>query len=489
MEIITSFFSNFSWWYLLSCFQGVVLGTLVGVLPGLGPMAALSILLPFSYSFMDPTSAIIFLAGVYYGTQYGGSTTSILLNLPGESSSVVTTIEGYQMTKKGFAGKALAISAIGSFIAGTISTLLILLMTGPMAQLSFLFGPVEYSVLMFIGLISCATLSRSGILKSLSVICIGILLGSIGVDVNSGLERFTFGIPELYDGISFAIVAMALFGLTEIVYNILHSEKNKVIVPKFNDLYPSKSDLKKSAPAIFRGTAVGSILGILPGTGSVISSFASYSLEKNLDKNKGEFGNGDIRGVAGPESANNAAAQTSFIPALSLGLPGTPVMALILSALIMHGIQPGPQMLVENQSLFYGLIISMWIGNLFLLILNLPLIGIWVSVLRLPWKFLYPAVFLICLIGAYYISNSWFNVYLMIPFLILGYILKILDFDPAPLAIGFVIGPLFEEYFRRSLEISNGNWFIFLEKPISLAMLIVFSAVAISLFYFKKTNK
>lgn len=483
MEIITTFFN---WSYLLSCFYGVFIGTLVGVLPGLGPMAALSILLPFSYSFMDPVASLIFLAGVYYGTQYGGSTTSILLNLPGESSSVVTTIEGYQMTKKGMAGKALAVSAIGSFIAGTLATILILLLSGPMAQLSFLLGPIEYTVLMTVGLLACATMSQSGILKSLSVICIGMLLGSIGVDVNSGLERFTFGIPELYDGISFAIIAMAIFGLSEIMYNLLHTKKNKVHVPNFKDLYPTKKDLKHSMPSIFRGTFIGSILGILPGTGSVISSFASYSVEKNLAKKNNEFGQGDIRGVAGPESANNAAAQTSFIPTLSLGLPGTPVMAIFIGALIMHGIQPGPQILSEHSNLFYSLVISMWIGNLFLLILNLPLIGIWISVLKMPWKLLYPIVFLICLVGAYYISNSWFTVILMFPFLILGYILKVLEFDPAPLAIGFVLGPLFEEYFRRSLEISNGNLLIFVQRPISIGLILAVLTLTLVIFYFKK---
>jgi TctA family transporter len=486
MEIVTTFFN---WSYLLSCFYGVFIGTLVGVLPGLGPMAALSILLPFSYLFMDPIASLIFLAGVYYGTQYGGSTASILLNLPGESSSVVTTIEGYQMTKRGMAGKALAISAIGSFIAGTLATFLILLLSAPMARLSFLFGPVEYTALMTLGLIACATMSQSGILKSLSVICIGMLIGSIGVDVNSGLERFTFGIPELYDGISFAIIAMSIFGLAEIMYNILHSEKRKVVVPEFKDLYPDKKDLTHSMPSIFRGTFIGSILGILPGTGAVISSFASYSVEKNLAKKDSEFGKGDIRGVAGPESANNAAAQTSFIPALSLGLPGTPVMAIFIGALIMHGIQPGPQMLTENSTLFYGLVISMWLGNLFLLILNLPLIGIWISILKMPWKILYPIVFLICLIGAYYISNSWFNVMLMIPFLLFGYILKILEFDPAPLAIGFVLGPLFEEYFRRSLEISNGSLMIFFERPISLGMLAFLVSIILIFFYFKNKQK
>jgi len=489
MEIISVILSSFTLWHLVSCFLGVLLGTLVGVLPGLGPMAALSLLLPFSYSFLDPTSGIIFLAGIYYGTQYGGSTTSILLNLPGESSSVITTIDGYKMTQNGDAGKALSISAIGSFVAGTLTTFLILFLAVPVSKLAFIFGPAEYAMLMFVGLIVCSLLSRTGVLKSLSVILIGILLGSVGADVNSGLARFTFGFPELYDGISFAIIAMALFGMAEIIYNIFHTEKITVKIPAISKLYLSKKELKFCIPSVLRGTAVGSFLGILPGAGAVIASFASYSLEKFVNKKNNLFGKGDIRGVAAPESANNAAAQSSFIPTISLGLPGTPVMAIMLGALLMHGIQPGPQMIIENQVLFYTLIMSMLIGNIFLLILNLPLVGVWASVLKISWKFLYPMIIIICFIGAYHISNNWFNVYLLIPFVLLGYILKLLDFDPAPLAIGFIIGPLFEEYLRRSLEISNGDWLIFFQRPISLGMFLVLSSIFVTYFLYKKRNQ
>lgn len=483
-HLAVGFDSAFSVSNLLYCLIGVTLGTIVGVLPGLGPFAAISILLPFTYH-LDPTSGIIMLAGIYYGTQYGGSTTSILLNLPGESASVITTIDGYQMSKNGQAGVALSISAIGSFIAGIIATIFIASMAVPLSMIATKFGPAEYTSLMVLGLIAAVVLSRGSIFKSSSMVMVGILLGTVGVDINSGVERFTFGIPNLYDGISFVIIAVGMFGLSEIIYNILHTKEVKVTKPNLKELYPSKQDLKTAFPPIVRGSLLGSFLGMLPGAGSVISSFASYTMEKNISKAPERFGKGAIEGVAGPESANNAGAQTGFIPMLSLGIPTTPVMALMMAALLIHDIQPGPMTITENPSLFWGLVVSMLIGNFFLVILNLPLVGIWVSILRIPRKILYPVIIGFCFIGAYYVSNSFFNILLLIPFGILGYLFKRWDCPPAPLAMGFVVGAALEEYFRRSLMISNGSWMTFVEHPISLALLTL-CAILITYFSLRK---
>lgn len=457
---------------LLWCFIGVLLGTIVGVLPGLGPFAAISMLLPLTY-YTDPISGLIMIAGLFYGTQYGGSTTSILLNLPGESSSVVTTLDGYQMTKNGRGGAALAIAAIGSFIAGIFATLLISALAIPLASVAFKFGPSEYTSLMVLGLMAAVMLSQGSILKSLAMVSFGILLGTIGVDVNTGIERFTFDIPNLYDGISFAIIAMGFFGLAEVFYNLLNTKEKKVIIPKLTELYPSKSELARSAPAIMRGTALGSFLGLLPGAGAIISAFASYTLEKKISKEPEKFGQGEIKGVAAPESANNAGCQTSFIPMLSLGLPTTPVMALIIASLMMHDIQPGPDVISNNPELFWGLIASMCIGNFLLVILNLPLVGLWIRIISIPRSILYPSILILCMIGAYHINNSWFDVLLLIPFTILGYCFKKWHCEPAPLAMGFVIGSSLEEYARRALMISDGSWITFIDKPISLALLIV----------------
>lgn len=457
---------------LIWCFIGVLLGTIVGVLPGLGPFAAISMLLPLTY-YTDPISSLIMLAGLFYGTQYGGSTTSILLNLPGESSSVVTTLDGYQMTKNGRGGAALTIAAIGSFIAGCIATLLISALAVPLASIAFKFGPSEYTSLMLLGLMAAVMLSQGSILKSLAMVSFGILLGTIGVDVNTGIERFTFGIPSLYDGISFAIIAMGFFGLAEVFYNLIHTKERKVTIPKLTELYPSKSELISSAPAIMRGTVLGSFLGLLPGAGALISAFASYTLEKKISKHPEKFGQGEIKGVAAPESANNAGCQTSFIPMLSLGLPTTPVMALIIASLMMHDIQPGPDVISNNPELFWGLIASMWIGNLILLILNIPLVGLWIRIISIPRLILFPSIIVLCVIGAYNINNNWFDVFLLVPFTVLGYYFKKWRCEPAPLAMGFVIGASLEEYARRALMISDGNWITFIDKPISLALLLV----------------
>jgi putative tricarboxylic transport membrane protein len=471
---------------LLWCFLGTLLGTLVGVLPGLGPMAAISILLPITYTLGDPITSIIFLSGIYYGTQYGGSTTSILLNIPGEIASTVTTIDGYQMTKKGRAGAALAIAAMSSFFAGTVATLLIGLLAKPLSTLALTFGPAEYSSLMLLGLIMSASLTNKSLLKSIGISLVGVLLGLVGTDVNTGMVRFAFGIPSLVDGVGFVIIAVGVFGLAEIMYNFIHEKKSKLsATPTLKELYPSKKEIRESIKPAVRGTFVGSLLGLLPGGGHILSSFVSYILEKKISNNPKEFGKGAVAGVAGPEAANNAGAQTSFIPMLSLGIPTTPIMALIISTLIINGIQPGPQLVSQNPMLFWGLIASMWIGNFFLLILNLPLIGIWTSLLRISWKILYPIIIMICFIGVYYVNNNYFDMLLLLLFAVFGYVLKVLDFEPAPLAMGFIVGAFFEEYTRRTLLISQGDWMIFIDRPISLALLLTACVAVIGQVLFK----
>jgi TctA family transporter len=475
MEILTNLYLGFdvafSLTNLLYCLAGVSIGTLVGVLPGIGPMASISMLLPLMYSIGDPITSIIFLAGIYYGTQYGGSTSSILLNLPGEVASTITALDGYKLTKSGRGGSALAIAALSSFFAGTVTAVIIALVSVPLSAIAFMFTPTDYASLMVLGLLASVAVSQGSFLKGLGMVLTGILLGTVGTDINSGTVRFTFGNFYLADGISFVVVAMAVFGLAEIVYNIFHQSTKKIKISSVKDLYPTKDELKKSLPAMTRGTAIGGILGILPGAGAILSSFCSYIVEKALLKEKNP--NGDIEAVAGPEAANNAGAQMSFVPMLALGIPTTAVMSLILAALIMNNIQPGPQVIANNPGLFWGLIVSMWIGNFFLLILNYPLIGIWVSFLKIPRHIMYPIIFLACAAGAYYINNNWFEVWLLIPFMLFGYVLKLLDCEPAPLAMGFVIGTMFEEYLRRSLTISRGDWMIFLDKPISLGFLSI----------------
>ena len=484
-NILLGFGVAFSATNLLWCLIGVMLGTLVGVLPALGPLAAISILLPLTYSMSDPIAAVIFISGVYYGSQYGGSTTSILLNIPGEVSSSVTMIDGYQLTRKGRGGAALSIAALSSFFAGTVATVFIALLAQPLAKVAFFFGAAEYAALMLLGLVAAVSLNNGSLLKGAGMVLIGILLALVGSDINSGDVRFTLGIPELTDGISFAIVAMGIFGLGEIIYNTFHTSKIKATVPSFKELYPSKQEIGQSAMPTLRGTFLGSLLGLLPGGGPVMSSFASYAMEKKISKNPQEFGRGAMAGVAGPEAANNAGAQTSFIPMLSLGIPTTPVMALILATLMIHGIKPGPQVISTEANLFWGVIASFWIGNFMLLLLNLPLVGVWVSVLRLSWKVLYPIIFLICVIGAYYISNNWTGVLLLLPFALLGYIFKLLDCKPTPLAMGFVVGALFEEYLRRALIVSRGDWLVFLYKPISLTFLLIAFVLVISSIVFR----
>ena len=461
---------------LLYAFLGVLLGTLIGVLPGIGPVPTIAMLLPVTYA-LPPVSALIMLAGIYYGAQYGGSTTAILVNLPGESSSVVTCIDGYQMARKGQAGKALAISAIGSFIAGTFATILIAAFAPPLAEVALKFGPAEYFSLMVLGLIAAVVLASGSLVKAIGMIVLGLLMGIVGTDVNSGLQRYSLGIPELSDGIGFVTVAMGLFGFAEIIVNLEQKEKREVFTKNVSSLWLKWKDFKEAFPAIVRGTGIGSALGILPGGGAMLSAFASYTVEKKLAKDSSLFGKGAIQGVAGPESANNAGAQTSFIPLLTLGIPPNAVMALMVGAMTIHSIQPGPQVMTSNPKLFWGLIVSMWIGNLMLVVLNLPLIGIWVKLLQVPYRLLYPAILLFCCIGVYSIQNSVFDVFLTAIFGVLGWLFVKLECEPAPLLLGFILGPMMEENLRRAMLLSRGDPTVFVTRPISVGLLIAAAAL------------
>jgi TctA family transporter len=476
---------------LLYCLMGVFLGTLIGVLPGLGPTATISMLLPITFV-LPPVSALIMLAGIYYGSQYGGSTTSILVNLPGEAASVVTALDGYQMAMQGRAGVALATAAIGSFFAGTVATLLLALFAPPLAEVALKFGPADYFSLMVLGLVASVVLAHGSLLHAIGMVIVGLLLGLVGSDVTSGGQRFTFGLPQLADGIGFVVVAMGMFGLSEIIRNLEGGgERSGVITKKITSLLPTRKDWKRMVAPILRGTVLGSFLGILPGSGSILGSFAAYSLEKKISKNSKQFGKGAIEGVAAPESANNAGAQTSFIPMLTLGIPSNPVMALMVGAMIIQGIQPGPAVISEQPALFWGIIVSMWIGNLFLVVLNLPLIGIWVRIIMVPYRFLYPAILAFCAIGVFSLNNSEFDIYLMALFGLLGYVFSKLDCEPAPMLLAFILGPLMEEYLRRAMLMSRGNPLVFIQRPIS-ATLLALAVLAIVLVFipaFSKTRE
>ena len=456
---------------LMYALIGVLLGTLIGVLPGIGPVATIAMLLPTTYA-LQPVSALIMLAGIYYGAQYGGSTTSILLNMPGETSSAVTCLDGYQMARQGKAGAALATAALGSFFAGCVATVLIATIAVPLSSLALQFGPAEYCSLMVLGLIGAVVLARGSLLKAIAMIVLGLLLGIVGTDVNSGVARFSFGIIELTDGIGVVSVAMGLFGFAEIIKNLESPEKRDILASKIGGLWITKEQFRKAWPAVLRGTGLGSILGLFPGGGALLASFASYAVEKRVADDPSEFGKGAIQGVAGPESANNAGAQSSFIPLLTLGIPENAVMALMVGAMTIHSIQPGPQVMTSNPALFWGLIASMWVGNLMLVILNLPLIGIWVKLLQVPYRVLYPAILLFCAIGVYTTSNASFDVIQTAFFGLVGVLLMKLECEPAPLLLGFVLGPMMEENLRRALLISRGDATVFLTRPISLGMLI-----------------
>jgi len=463
----------FSLQNLAYAFGGALLGTLIGVLPGLGPVATIAMLLPSIYA-LDATPALIMLAGIYYGAQYGGSTTAILINVPGESSSVVTAIDGYAMARQGRAGAALAAAGLGSFFAGCVGTLIIAAFAPPLTEVAFKFGPAEYFSLMVLGLIGAVVLASGSLIKAIAMILLGLLLGQVNTDVISGVPRYSFDIPELTDGISFVAIAMGVFGFGEIIANLGRpAERREVYTKEVKGLWPTRKDFQEAWPAVLRGTALGSLLGILPGGGALLSSFASYTLEKKITRNPSvPFGQGAIQGVAGPESANNAGAQASFIPMLTLGIPPNPVMALMVGAMTIKGIQPGPQVMTSNPELFWGLIASMWIGNAMLIVLNLPLIGIWIKLLTVPYRFLFPAIVCFCGIGLYTLNNNNFDVYMAAGFGVVGYLFYKLGCEPAPLLLGFILGPMMEENLRRALLLSRGDWSAFLTRPLSAALLL-----------------
>ena len=479
---------------LMYAFVGCLLGTLIGVLPGIGPLATIAMLLPATYA-LPPVSALIMLAGIYYGAQYGGSTTAILVNLPGEASSVVTVIDGYQMARKGRAGPALAAAGIGSFFAGCVGTLVLAAFAVPLTEVAFLFGPSEYCALMLLGLVGAVVLASGDLLKAFGMILLGLLLGLVGTDVNSGVARFSFDIPELTDGIGFIVIAMGIFGYGEIISNLSRPDgARQVFTANAHGLMPSRQDFKRMWPAILRGTGLGSVLGILPGGGAVMGAFAAYTVEKKTRLQPGEvpFGEGNIRGVAAPEAANNAASQTSFIPLLTLGIPPNAVMALMVGAMTIHNIQPGPQVMSSNPELFWGLIASMWLGNAMLIVLNLPLIGIWIKLLSVPYRWLYPAIVLFCAIGVYSTNNSTWDIWMVGLFGVVGYLFIKLGMEPAPLLLGFILGPMMEENLRRALLLSRGDWRVFVTRPLSagllLAALALLALVLVLVPAFKRTR-
>jgi putative tricarboxylic transport membrane protein len=467
---------------LAFCFVGVLIGTMVGVLPGLGPLPTIAMLLPITFG-VPPTAALIMLAGIYYGAQYGGSTTAILLNLPGEASSVVTAIDGHQIARRGKAGVALFTAAVGSFFAGTVATFLIAGFAPSLALFALRFGPAEYFSLMVLGLAASVALAHGSVLKAIAMVVLGLLLGTVGQDIYTGVARFDFGFENLVDGFNFVAIAMGVFGIGEIMRNLEKEREQTIIKSRVRDLIPSREELKAIVAPILRGTALGSALGILPGGGAILGSFAAYSLERRIAKEPQRFGHGAIEGVAAPESANNAAAQTSFIPMLTLGIPSNPVMALMVGALLINGIVPGPNLMTQRPELFWGVIASMWIGNLMLVILNLPLISVWVKFMEIPYRVLFPGIVAVCCIGVFSLGNNSFDVYVMAGFAVLGYLLVKLDCEPAPLLLGFVIGRLLEEHLRRAMLLSRGDPSVFVDvnnHPISAA-LIVFAVAALVL--------
>jgi len=463
---------------LLVCLIGVALGTSVGVLPGIGPTATIAMLLPITFNF-DPVASLIMLAGIYYGAQYGGSTTAILLNIPGESSAAVTALDGHQMAKQGRAGPALATAAIGSFFAGTVATVLLALFAPPLAEAALKFGPAEYFCLVVLGLVASIALASGSLLKALAMVVLGLVLGTVGQDQFTATPRFTFGSRELFGGFDFVALAVGLFGVAEILRNLEGGVRGSVIVEKVSRLWLSRKELRGISRPVLRGTAMGSALGVLPGGGHVLAAFTSYSLEKRLSKHPERFGRGAIEGVAAPESANNAAAQTSFIPLLTLGLPAHPVMALLVGAFIIQGITPGPNVIDDEPALFWGLIASMWIGNLLLVVLNLPLIGLWVRLLNIPYRILFPAIIAFSTIGCYTLNQNPFDVFAIAGFGLLGYVLIRVGCEPAPLLLGFVLGPLLEQNLRRAMIISRGDPSVFVTRPLSLTLLLIALAALI----------
>jgi putative tricarboxylic transport membrane protein len=458
------------------CLLGALIGTLVGVLPGIAPITTIAILLPFTFS-LEPASSLIMLAGIFYGAQYGGSTTAILVNVPGESSAIVTCLDGHQMAKQGRAGPALAIAAISSFFAGTIATIVIATASAPMTWLALKFNAAEYFSLMVLGLTGAVVLAHGAPEKAVAMVLVGLLLGLVGIDVNSGSPRMTFDLAGLADGIGFVPVAIGLFGIAELAVTLGRPQERSLLAFKLSNLWPTRADIRACIPSILRGTAIGSVLGVLPGGGAALSSFAAYAVEKKVSSTPERFGRGAIEGVAAPEAANNAGAQASFIPLLTLGIPGNAIMALMIGALMIQGIQPGPQVMTSQPQLFWGVIASMWLGNLMLVILNLPLIGLWVSLLRVPYRIMFPAIVLFCCIGTYTVGNTVFDIWVMLLFGLLGIFFYKVGAEPAPFVLGFVLGPLMEENFRRAMYLSRGNPITFVERPISAFLL--FLAVAL----------
>lgn len=460
-------------------FVGCMVGTLIGVLPGVGPIATITMLLPITFG-LPPVGALILLAGIYYGAQYGGSTTAILVNIPGEVTSVVTTLDGHQMARQGRAGAALGVAALGSFFAGCFSTLVVAGLAVPLTRLAMVFGPAEYAALMLAGLAFAVVLARGSVLKSIAMILLGLLLSTVGTDLETGVDRMTFGLPALSDGLEFAVLAMGLFGFAEVLRNLEATETRDVVQAPIGRIWPTRHELRQSAGPVARGSLVGAALGILPGNGAVLGPFASYALEKRLAKDPSRFGRGAIEGVAGPEAANNAGAQTSFIPLLTLGIPPNAVMALMVGAMTIHGIVPGPLVMSRNPALFWGLIASMWIGNLMLLVINLPLVGLWVRFLRVPYRLMFPAILLFCCIGIYSVNNSPSDVLLTGGCALLGYAAGKVGLEGAPLLLGMVLGRLFEENLRRALAIARGDPWAILQRPITaglvLAALLVLTA-------------
>lgn len=470
-NIILGFQVALTWQALAYCLMGVTIGTFIGVLPGLGALAAVSLLLPVTF-YLDPLSALILLAGVFYGAEYGGSTSAILLNLPGNTSSVVVCLDGHPLAKQGRAGVALFITAIASFVGGSIGIVLLMAFAPLLVQVSQSFGSPEYFALMLFGLIASASVGQGGIAKSIAMVILGVALGTIGVDINSGIPRFTFGAFELYEGINIVALAMGLYGVSEIISSVAnkqrYSTRQRISI---RSMFPSWAELRSVFGAFGRGSAIGSLMGILPGTGATIASYLSYAVEKGVAKDKSRFGRGALEGIAGPESSNNAAAQTNFIPTLAMGIPGSASMAIILGALMIHGITPGPSFIGGNPDLFWGLVASFWIGNVMLLVLNIPLINLWVSLLNVPYRFLFPVIIGLICAGAYAVSTNAFNVFMVLVFGVLGVVLRRLRFDPAPLLIGFVLGPMIEENFRRTLRLSRGDFSAFWSSPISAIVL------------------
>ena len=463
---------------LMLCFVGCMVGTLIGVLPGVGPIATIAMLMPITFK-VDPTGALIMRAGIYYGAQYGGSTTAILVNIPGEVTSVMTAIDGHEMAKKGEAGKALAIAAIGSFFAGTVATMFIAAIGTPLTKLALLFGPAEYFGLMVLGLGLAIVLARGSVLKAVIMVVLGLLLATVGTDLETGQDRMTLGISELSDGVDFAVLAMGVFGIAEILRNLENPESRNMAMGRIGRLLPSREDLRRSFGPILRATGIGSILGILPGNGAVLGPFASYALEKKMADDPSRFGKGAIEGVAGPEAANNAGAQTAFIPLLTLGIPPNAVMALMVGAMTIHGLIPGPQVMIKHPALFWGMIASMWIGNLMLLVINLPLIGLWVRLLKVPYRLMFTTILLFCSIGIYSINNNPYDVFFTAFFGAAGYALIKFGLEPAPMLLGFVLGRLMEEKLRQALALSEGSFMTFVERPVSAGLLLVALAIIV----------